>query len=239
MSMPMSECDSSLDASMGSFDDEAWPDPPRKVCVAGNIGAGKSTLTRLLSQHLNFFECTEPSDENPYLGEFYHDKTLAFKCQIAFLASRFTNNKSVMSQMRPQDGVVQDRGPYEDVIFARMLHESGDIDQRDYETYLRLFSTLVSNLGDDIPDVILWLDVSIDELMRRISERGRDFEKGKSGVTREYLMQLEKQYQIFAQDMGERVPVYRVDWNTFQSTSELWGRVLAQYDGKPGLRDLE
>lgn len=216
------------------------PTVPRKICIAGNIGAGKSTLSKSLAQYLEFELCEEPSDTNPYLEEFYNDKSLSFKCQIAFLAARFAKNKEVLKLASKTDtGIVQDRSCYEDVIFGRLLHESGDMDERDYETYMCLFDTLIQNLGSDMPDLILWLDVNIDTLFERVQQRGREFEKGESGVTRDYLVQLMKQYERFAKDMAKTVPVFKVNWDTFLPVSNLWDKALSQYDGKPGLKDLK
>ncbi len=212
--------------------------PPSKICVAGNIAAGKTSLSQRLSEQLGYELCEEPSDENPYLTDFYKDKAgLAFHCQVAFLASRFGQHAHVMSNLKEDGGIVQDRGPHEDVIFARMLNESGDIDERDYLTYLRLFDTLVTNLGANVPDVVIFLDVRVDELMRRVEKRGRDCEKG-GGVDRDYLVQLAQQYERFVKEMGQRTTVFRLNWNTFKSTTAVWEAVLAQYDGGVGVKTL-
>jgi deoxyadenosine/deoxycytidine kinase len=184
--------------------------------------------------------CEEPSAENEYLEDFYQDKAAhAFGCQVAFLAARFSQNLRVMSGLaEEQKGVVQDRGPYEDVIFARMLHESGDIDDRDYRTYTSLFETLVSNLGENIPDVVIFLDVDVDVLVRRVDTRGRDCEKD-GGVTRDYLAQLALQYERFVEDMGTRTSVFRIKWDEFRETADVWDAVLKQYDGTPGVTTLD
>lgn len=216
----------------------AVPVPPqqlRKVCVSGSIGAGKSTLSKALSVLREYELCVEPSDENEYLDDFYKDMSkYSFQCQIAFLAARFSQNAAVMKGLGADDGVVCDRSAFEDVIFARMLYEQGKMTRRDFSTYLRLFDTLVENIGSDIPDAIIYLDVAVDELMRRVKKRGRTCEKA-GGVTREYLTQLNAQYERFVEEMGKRTCVYRVDWNTFHSTEDLWDKIEKIHTGMPGI----
>ena len=218
--------------------DDVTVAPPFKICVAGNIAAGKTTLSESLARQLGYELCEEPSDENPYLTDFYKDKAAnAFQCQVAFLDSSFGQHARIIADLKEDGGIVQDRGPFEDVIFARMLHESGDIDERDYLTYLSLFDTLVANLGENVPDVVIYLDVGVNELMRRVQKRGRDCEKG-GGVDGDYLAQLAQQYERFVEEMGKRTTVFRLNWNTFKPTSSVWEGVVAQYDGGVGVKML-
>lgn len=210
----------------------------KKISIAGSIGAGKTTLTQSLSKKLDFAVCEEPSGENEYLADFYENKTThAFACQVAFLAARFKQHNDVVNTLEPGDGVVMDRGPHEDVIFARMLHERGEIDGRDFRTYSKLFDTLVANIGADIPDVVIYLDVGVDELMRRVQKRGRECEK-RGGVSRKYLKQLGKQYDRFVEEMGCHTTVLRVDWNAFHDTQKLWDAVVREYDGEKGVKEI-
>jgi deoxyadenosine/deoxycytidine kinase len=219
------------DMSTSEDDVICVPETIRRVCVSGNIGAGKTTLTKALAKHLDFYLVEEPWCENPYIADFYDDKSLAFKCQVSFLASRFKKKHTAKNVK----GTVQDRCEHEDAIFARMLHESGHLDQRDYKTYISLFETLVENMGDDIADVVLLLDVSTEKLLQRVQSRGRGIE---TSVDALYLDQLQRQYDQFAFEMSKRTCVFRVDWNKFQDTEYLWRCVKAQYDGTPGLHTL-
>ena len=211
---------------------------PVKICIAGAIAAGKTTLAHGLSKKLAFRVCEEPSAENEYLSDFYEDKAAhAFACQVAFLSARFKQHSNVMQSLKAGEGVVTARGPFEDVIFARMLHDLGEIDDRDFRTYISLFDMLIENVGADVPDLILLLDVDIEELMRRVQKRGRTYEKD-GGVDRNYLQQLIKQYTRFANEMAQRTTVIRVDWNTFHTTDALWDAVEQVYDSKPGIVKL-
>ncbi|MEK6572123.1 MAG: deoxynucleoside kinase [Bacteroidota bacterium] len=159
------------------------------VAVAGNIGSGKSTLTKLLSRHFNWEPYFESVDDNPYLSDFYADmKRWSFQLQVYFLSKRFLNQKQIVESER---SIIQDRTIYEDAeIFARNLYEIGQMDERDYRNYRELFKVMANYLR--APDLLIYLRASVDTLLRQISIRGRDFEKG---ITREYLEQLNRHYE--------------------------------------------
>jgi deoxyadenosine/deoxycytidine kinase len=175
--------------------------PPRKntlamaseqklfVAVAGSIGSGKSTLTRLLSHRFNWEPYFESVDDNPYLSDFYADmKRWSFHLQVYFLSKRFMNQKHILESER---SIIQDRTIYEDAeIFARNLYEIGQMDERDYRNYRELFKVMTNYLK--APDLLIYLRASVDTLLRQIAMRGRDFEKG---ITREYLEQLNRHYE--------------------------------------------
>lgn len=208
-----------------------------KIGVAGSIGAGKTTLARALGKKLAYTVCEEPAEENEYLDDFYDDKAPhAFACQIGFLAARFKQHSTVMGDLG-DGGVVLDRTPQEDVIFAHMLHESGDIDDRDFRTYKSLYDTLCTSIGNETPDLVIFLDVHVDELMRRVKLRGRECEKN-GGITREYLTQLDKQYKRFVKELGQHTSVVKIDWNTFHDTDVLWDAVTKAHDGKVGIKKI-
>ena len=159
------------------------------VAVAGNIGAGKSSLTRLLAERFGWNPYFESVDDNPYLPDFYGDMSRwSFHLQIYFLANRFKHHKRMTES---GDSVIQDRSIYEDAeIFARNLHDIGKMDDRDYTNYASLFQVMTDYLKS--PDLMIYLRASIDTLVQQISRRGRSFEQG---IQREYLEQLNKHYE--------------------------------------------
>ena len=213
--------------------------PIQHVCIAGNIAAGKSTLSKQLSELLDFRLCEEPASKNPYLESFYQDKAeFSFVCQVHFLSDRFQQHFDVMKDLTPEDGVVTDRSPFEDVLFASMLAKDGLMTPLNFETYMKLFRTLVAGVGTKIPQVILLLDVSLDELMRRLVARQRQCEQN-GAVTREYLDQLSQQYEQFVTDMSKKTCVVRVPWDTFRPIEKVWEEVGKVYDGTPGVKTIE
>ncbi|HTY38468.1 MAG TPA: deoxynucleoside kinase [Bacteroidota bacterium] len=159
------------------------------VAVAGNIGAGKSSLTRLLSARFGWKPFFESVDDNPYLPDFYKDMSRwSFHLQIYFLANRFKHHKRMTESGEP---VIQDRSIYEDAeIFARNLHDIGKMDDRDYTNYVSLFGVMTDYLKS--PDLMIYLRASIDTLLQQISRRGRSFEQS---IPREYLEQLNNHYE--------------------------------------------
>lgn len=159
------------------------------VAVAGNIGAGKSSLTRLLASRFGWKPYFESVDDNPYLPDFYKDmQRWSFHLQIYFLANRFKHHKRMTESGDP---VIQDRSIYEDAeIFARNLHDIGKMDDRDYSNYVSLFEVMTDYLKS--PDLMIYLRASIDTLVQQISRRGRSFEQS---IPREYLEQLNKHYE--------------------------------------------
>jgi|YelNatPaOPRAMG01_1025707.scaffolds.fasta_scaffold00358_29 deoxyadenosine/deoxycytidine kinase len=165
----------------------------RKVflCVAGNIGSGKSSLTRLLSEHFHWKAFYEAVDNNPYLSDFYADmKRWAFHLQVFLLSHRFKSHKEIVEM---NESVIQDRSIYEDVeIFARNLYEMGNMDRRDYESYKELFSIMVDYLKP--PDILIYLRANVDTLLRQIKLRGRPFEQS---ISREYLERLNGSYEAW------------------------------------------
>ena len=140
------------------------------IGIAGIIGAGKSTLAQSLADHLGYDTYNEPVDDNPYLDDFYADMNRwGAMMQIHLLFRRFEQHQQIV--WKKKKGAVQDRTIYEDTIFARMLHEAGFIDKRDYETYLGHFNIMKRFLV--YPDILIYLRVSPETSMQRIQERGR------------------------------------------------------------------
>jgi deoxyadenosine/deoxycytidine kinase len=159
------------------------------VAVAGNIGAGKSTLVALLCEKLGWQPFYEPVAENPYLADFYADmQAWAFHSQIFFLTHRLRMHRQLLDH---PTSVIQDRTVYEDAeIFANNLYQQAKIHPRDYETYQELYQVLTEFLPP--PDLVVYLRASVSTLHARISNRGRDFERQ---ISRKYLQQLNQLYE--------------------------------------------
>jgi hypothetical protein len=159
------------------------------VVLAGNIGAGKTTLVELMCKQLGWRPYFEPVTENPYLVDFYKDMaSWAFHSQVFFLTHRVRSHRALMDDPY---SVVQDRSLYEDAeVFARNLHRQGHISARDWQTYQGLYQTFTTLLPP--PDLVVYLRASVPTLRRRIAQRGRGFE---AGISDEYLEQLNLLYE--------------------------------------------
>ena len=157
--------------------------------VAGNIGSGKSTLTELLAARFAWRPYYEHVEGNPYLADFYADMNRwAFHLQVYFLSKRFQHHQEILAA---PESVIQDRTIYEDAeIFARNLHEAGNIDARDYENYRELFDKMTQYL--EPPDLLIYLRTSVPVLEERIHTRGREYERS---LPREYLANLNELYE--------------------------------------------
>jgi deoxyadenosine/deoxycytidine kinase len=164
------------------------------VTVAGNMGVGKSTLTRLLAENLSWTPFFEVVDDNPYLADFYHDmRQWSFHSQIFFLSRRLGYHRQIVNF---PGTVVQDRSVYEDAeIFARNLHQRGNMSNRDYKVYRELYEEFIQSIPR--PDLILYLKASVPTLIERIHRRGRDFEQDISPL---YLQQLNELYNSWIED---------------------------------------
>jgi deoxyadenosine/deoxycytidine kinase len=159
------------------------------VAIAGNVGVGKSTLTQLLSDRLGWESFYEAVDENPYLADFYSDmRAWSFHSQIFFLSRRLKHHRQIVD--RPHS-VIQDRSVYEDAeIFARNLYQQGSMTERDWNTYIDLYTALMNFLP--APDLVIYLRASADTLQERIRRRGREFEQD---IDPQYLQRLNNLYE--------------------------------------------
>lgn len=174
------------------------------IAITGNIGAGKTTLTKMLGEEYNWQVLYEAVENNPYLADFYKDMNRwAFNLQIFFINSRFEQIQKIQSVT--YSTVIQDRTIYEDAfIFARNLYESGYMEERDYESYKMLFGTIVKAVSP--PDLMIYLKADLPKLKSQIAKRGRDFE---STISDEYLLNLNRYYEEFAEtyDHGRLITI--------------------------------
>jgi deoxyadenosine/deoxycytidine kinase len=161
------------------------------VAVAGNIGVGKSTLTQLLANRLDWEPCFEAVTENPYLADFYQDMPRwSFHSQAFFLSRRLQQHRALLQK---ECSVIQDRSVYEDAeVFACNLFNQGHMTNRDWHTYYELYTALCQLLQP--PDLIIYLKASVSTLLRRIAQRGRDYELN---ISPDYLTQLNTLYDRF------------------------------------------
>ena len=159
------------------------------IAIAGNIGSGKTTLTRLLCEHYKWTPRFEPVDHNPYLADFYEDmERWSFNLQIYFLNKRF---RDIVEISRSNEVIVQDRTIYEDAnIFAPNLHDMGLMSSRDFENYRDLFSLMISLVK--APDLLIYLRSSIPNTVAKIQKRGREYE---SSIRIDYLKGLHERYE--------------------------------------------
>ena len=160
------------------------------IAVAGNIGAGKTTLSELLAKHYKWTPHYEGVEENPYLNDFYNDmQRWSFNLQIYFLNSRF---KQIIDIQQLKKVVIQDRTIYEDAeIFAPSLHSMGLMSTRDFKNYKTLFDIMVSLIKP--LDLLIYLRATVPTLVNQIQKRGREYE---SSIRLDYLKQLKPNYQL-------------------------------------------
>ncbi len=218
---------------MGATTAAGSDSPGRKyVAVAGNIGAGKSSLTRILADYFKWEAVFERVDDNPYLADFYDDmRRWSFNLQVFFLSSRFAHQRAIEDA---PTSVVQDRSIYEDAeIFARNLAEMGLMDERDFENYQALFALMTSYLRP--PDLLVYLRASVPTLVRQIQARGRDFE---TNIRIDYLERLNRHYEKWVLDysLGPKLIIdtddldfVNSDGDQFQIVSQVESRLFGLF----------
>ena len=198
-----------------------------QFAIAGNIGAGKTSLAELLSKHYKWEPHFEDVIDNPYLDDFYvHMERWSFNLQVYFLNSRF---RQLMSFNGSKKSVVQDRTVYEDAyIFAPNLHAMGLMNQRDFNNYLSLFELMESMIK--APELLIYLRSSIPNLVNKIHKRGREYE---NSISIEYLSRLNERYEAWVStyDKGKLL-VIDVDNLDFVHNKEDLGFIIEKIDAE-------
>jgi deoxyadenosine/deoxycytidine kinase len=197
------------------------------IAIAGNIGSGKTTLTKLLAKHYGWETHFEDVEQNPYLNDFYEDmQRWSFNLQIYYLNSRFTQIQEIQ---QTEKNVIQDRTIYEDAfIFAPNLHAMGLMTNRDFENYSSLFELMESLVK--APDLLIYLRSTIPNLVKQIHMRGRDYE---NTISIDYLSRLNERYEAWIQkyDKGKLL-IIDVDNIDFVNNPEDLGTIINRIDAE-------
>lgn len=193
----------------------------KHIAIAGNIGAGKTTLATKLSKQFGWEVCYEPTEENPYLSDFYEDmKRWSFNLQVYFLNSRY---QQVLDILRGDITTIQDRTIYEDAyIFAPNLKDMGLLSERDFENYFTLFKTMSSQIQP--PDLLIYLRASIPTLVSHIHHRGREYE---GNMSLDYLKRLNERYEGWINNYEEgKLLIINSDDVDFEKNPEDLGEIV-------------
>jgi len=194
------------------------------IAIAGNIGSGKTTLTRMLSKRYGWIPRFEPVDNNPYLEDFYADmKRWSFNLQIYFLNKRF---KEVVEINQSQDTIIQDRTIFEDArIFAPNLHDMGMMSDRDFQNYADLFDLMISLVG--FPQLLIYIRTTIPTIVGQIQKRGREYEKS---IRIDYLQGLQQRYERWIEDYKGNLIIVDGDSLKFESNPQDFQAVTDMID---------
>ena len=193
---------------------------PSFIGLAGNIGVGKTTFTKLLSERLKWAPYFESVSNNPYLSDFYSNmKRWSFNIQIYFLHKRFEMHQKMSTS---SISVIQDRTIYEDLeIFARNLYQLGKLSQRDWDNYCGLFKVMVSYLKK--PDLIIYLKADTNTLISRIKKRGRDYE---NSIDSEYIHTLNISYDRWIESISDQsVVIIETDYFNIYEDAEAFNNI--------------
>jgi len=193
------------------------------IVIDGVVGVGKTKLMEILKRERGYVPFEEPVINNPLLEKFYHDRRrYSFSLQVLFLNQRFKDIK-IASQIEKS---VMDRSIYGDVIFAKLLHEGGDMSTEEYQLYIDLFGNMLEHVHP--PKLMIYLEASVDEAVRRIQKRGRDYEQI---VEREYWEKLNQSYrEYFSEYTISPLLKINVDNLDFENNPEDQKYVLDQID---------
>lgn len=197
----------------------------RHIAIVGNIGAGKTTLTKMLANHYGWTPQFEAVDHNPYLIDFYNDMMRwSFNLQIYFLNSRL---KQLIDIQDSTETVIQDRTIYEDAhIFAQNLFEMGLMTGRDYDNYCAMFATITQMVKP--PDLMIYLKASIPKLVDQIQKRGRDYE---DNIRLDYLKKLNEHYEQWISTYKEsKLLIIEIDEINFAENPDDFAKIISKID---------
>ena len=197
------------------------------IAIAGNIGSGKTTLTRLLSKHFGWNAHFEDVEKNPYLNSFYEDmQRWSFNLQVYFLNSRF---RQIIKIRQGDKTVIQDRTIYEDAyIFAPNLHSMNLMTTRDFENYSSLFELMSSFIQP--PDLLIYLRSSVSNLVTQIQKRGREYEES---IRLDYLKRLNERYESWISKYEHgKLLIIEVDEINFEANREDLGMVIEKINAE-------
>lgn len=196
------------------------------IGIAGNIGSGKTTLTRMLSEHYGWTPKYEAVTYNPYLEDYYKDiKRWSFNLEVYFLQQRF---KDVLEIASSDNVIIQDRTIFEGVyIFVANNKSMGNLSDRDYETYMDLFKLMMSLVK--APDLLIYLRSSVPHLVSQIQKRGREYEKS---IELDYLEGLNNRYEQWISEYPGRVLVIDADGLDFQNCPEDFALITDKIDSE-------
>ena len=194
--------------------------------IAGNIGCGKTTLTKMLVKRYGWTPRYEPVDVNPYLEDFYKDMNRwSFNLQVYFLNKRF---RDVVEISKSKDTIIQDRTIFEDArIFAPNLHEQGYMSDRDFDNYSELFDLMMSLVG--LPDLMIYIRSTIPNLIAQISKRGRDYEQS---IRIDYLKGLNDRYEAWIKTYKGPLLIIDGDHLKFEANPKDFQFITDQIDAK-------
>lgn len=196
------------------------------IAIAGNIGCGKTTLTKMLAKRYGWTPRFEPVDNNPYLADYYADMSRwSFNLQIYFLSKRF---KEVVEISKSDDYIIQDRTIFEDArIFAPNLHEMGLMSDRDFQNYSELFDLMMSLVK--LPDLMIYIRSDIPNLVNQIGKRGREYEQS---MRLDYLKGLNDKYENWIKDYKGKLIIVNGNETKFEQNPQDFQKITNKIDAE-------
>lgn len=196
------------------------------IGIAGNIGSGKTTLTRMLAKHYGWTPKYESVTYNPYLEDYYRDiPRWSYNLETYFLAQRF---KDLLEISKSDDVVIQDRTILEGVhIFVENNREMGNLSERDYDTYMQIFSLMMSMVS--LPDLLIYLRSSVSHLVSQIQKRGRDYEQS---MSLDYLGGLNEKYEKWIEGYKGKLLIIDADMLDFENRPEDFESITDKIDAQ-------